>query len=54
MYIGLWVAAGWIAGQHAVDVAQTITHYGWWIVGGTLLLIITWSVWSSRRARQVM
>jgi len=53
MYIGLWVSAGWIAGQHAVDVAQTITHYGWWIIGGTLLLIVAWSVWSSRRAGQV-
>ena len=54
MYVGLWVGAGWIAGQHAVDVAQTITHYGWWIVGGTLLLVTAWAVWSSRRSRQVM
>lgn len=54
MYIGLWVAAGWVAGQHAVDVAQTITHYGWWVVGGTVLLVIVWSIWSQRRARQVM
>jgi len=53
MYVGLWVGAGWIAGQHAVDVAQTITHYGWWIVGGTLLLVTAWAVWSSRRSRQV-
>ena len=50
MYIGLWVAAGWLAGQHAVDVAQTITHYAWWVVGGSILLVVVWSIWSSMRA----
>ena len=54
MYISLWVAAGWVAGQHAIDVAQTITHYAWWVIGGTVLLAIAWSVWASRRARHVM
>ena len=49
MYIGLWVGAGWLAGQHAVDVAQTITHYAWWVVGASILLVIVWSIWSSRR-----
>jgi len=50
MYIGVWVGAGWLAGQHAVDVAQTITHYAWWVVGGSILLVIVWSIWSSMRA----
>jgi membrane protein DedA with SNARE-associated domain len=54
MYIGVFVAVGWIAGQHAVDVAQAVTRYGWWITGGYIVLIIAWSVWSQRRARQVM
>jgi membrane protein DedA with SNARE-associated domain len=52
LYISMFVAIGWSAGQHAVDVAQTITHYAWWIVGGTILLVIVWSVWSSFRGRQ--
>jgi len=49
MYIGMWVGAGWVAGQHAVDVAQTITHYAWWIVGGSVVLVVVWAVWSSWR-----
>jgi membrane-associated protein len=50
LYVGLWVGAGWLAGQHAVDIAETITHYAWWIVGGTFLLIIIYSFWSAWRA----
>ena len=52
MYIGMWVAAGWVAGQHAVDVAQTITHYAWWIVGGSIVLVIAYSVWTSWRSQR--
>lgn len=51
LYIGTFVTAGWFAGQHAVDVAQAITHYAWWIVGGTVVLIVVWSIWSSWRGR---
>lgn len=47
LYIGMFVAIGWFVGQHAVDVAQTITHYAWWILGGTILLVIVYSIWSS-------
>jgi len=50
MFIGLYVGAGWLAGQHAVDVAQTITHYAWWFIGGTFVLVVAWSVWSALRA----
>jgi membrane-associated protein len=49
LFIGLYVGAGWLAGQHAVDAAQTITHYAWWIIGGTFLIIIAWSLWSAFR-----
>ena len=52
LYISMFVAIGWFAGQHAVDVAQTITHYAWWILGGTILLVIVWSIWSSWRGRR--
>jgi len=47
LFIGLYVGAGWLAGQHAVDVAQAITHYAWWIIGGTFVLVIAWSLWSA-------
>jgi membrane-associated protein len=50
LFIGLYVGAGWLAGQHAVDVAQAITHYAWWFIGGTFVLIVAWSVWSALRA----
>lgn len=47
LYIAMFVAIGWFVGQHAVDVAQSITHYAWWILGGTILLVIVYSIWSS-------
>ena len=40
MYIGLFVGAGWLAGQHGVDVAQTISRYGGWIALAVGLLTI--------------
>lgn len=47
LYIAMFVAIGWFVGQHAVDVAQTITHYAWWILGGTIVLVVVYSIWSS-------
>lgn len=47
LYIAMFVAIGWFVGQHAVDVAQTITHYAWWILGATIVLVIVYSIWSS-------
>lgn len=47
LYIAMFVAVGWFVGQHAVDVAQSITHYAWWILGGTIVLVIGYSIWSS-------
>ncbi|MBV8195534.1 MAG: DedA family protein [Candidatus Dormibacteraeota bacterium] len=50
LYISMWVAAGWALGKPAVDVAQTITHYAWWIVGGSIVLVVGWAIWSSWRS----
>ena len=50
LYIAMFVAVGWFVGQHAVDVAQTISHYALWSIVATLALVIVWSVWSSWRA----
>ncbi|MBV8529662.1 MAG: DedA family protein [Candidatus Dormibacteraeota bacterium] len=47
LYIAMFVAIGCFVGQHAVDVAQTITHYAWWILGGTILLAVVYSIWAS-------
>ena len=47
LYIAMFVAIGWFVGQHAVDVAQSITHYAWWILGGTIVLVVAYSIWSS-------
>ena len=47
LYIAMFVAIGWFVGQHAVDVAQTITHYAWWILGATIVLVVAYSIWSS-------
>lgn len=52
LYIATFVAAGWFAGQHAVDIAQTITHYAWWSIGATIVVVVVWSVWSSVRAQR--
>lgn len=50
--IAMFVALGWFIGSPAVAVAQTITHYGWWFVGGTFVLVIAYSIWSSWRYRE--
>jgi membrane protein DedA with SNARE-associated domain len=48
-YVGAIVAAGWAIGQPAVTVAQTISNYALWIIVGTVVLIVAWSVWSAWR-----
>lgn len=50
LYIATFVLAGWFAGQHAVDVAQAITHYAWWSIAATIVLVVVWSVWSTLRS----
>ena len=51
LYIALYVALGWVIGQPAIQVAQVISNYAWYVIGGTFALIIAWSVWSSVRSR---
>jgi len=52
LYIATFVFAGWFAGQHAVDVAQTITHYAWWSIAATIVAVVVWSIWSSVRTQR--
>jgi membrane protein DedA with SNARE-associated domain len=51
-YIGAIVAAGWIIGQPAVTVAQTISNYALYIIVAMVALIIAWSVWSAWRSQR--
>jgi membrane protein DedA with SNARE-associated domain len=51
LYIAMFVTVGWFAGQHAVDVATTISHYALWSIIATLAVVIVYSVWSSWRNR---
>ena len=48
-YIGAIVAAGWIIGQPAVALAQTISNYALWIIVATVVLIFAWSFFSAWR-----
>lgn len=52
LYIATFVAAGWFAGQHAVDVAQTITHFAGWSILATIAVIVVWSIWSTVRTQR--
>jgi membrane-associated protein len=49
VYIGLIVGAGWIIGQPAVAVAQTISNYALWVIVAMVVLIFAWSFWSAWR-----
>jgi membrane protein DedA with SNARE-associated domain len=51
-YIGAIVAAGWIIGQPAVTVAQTISNYALYIIVAMVVLIIAWSMWSAWRSQR--
>lgn len=51
-YIGAIVAAGWVIGQPAVSVAETISNYALWVIVGMVVLIVAWSVWSSWRTQR--
>ena len=49
MYIGLFVALGWVVGQPAVTAAQAVSNYALWVIVGTIVLVVAWSMWSSWR-----
>ena len=45
----LTLALGWVVGQPAVSVAQTISRYALWGLIGTLVLAFAWAFWSAWR-----
>jgi membrane-associated protein len=50
MFIGVIVGLGFVIGQPAVDVAEAISHYALWVIIGTFVLVVAWSMWSSWRS----
>ncbi|MFN2568771.1 MAG: DedA family protein [Candidatus Dormibacteria bacterium] len=49
LFIAGYVALGWIAGQHAVDLAEKISQYGLRFTIGLIVLLIAWSMWGAWR-----
>jgi len=47
LFISGYVAMGWVAGQHAVDLAEKISQYGLRITIGLIVLIVAWSMWGA-------
>jgi membrane protein DedA with SNARE-associated domain len=50
LYISLYLAIGWVIGEPAIRLAQLVSNYAWYVVGGTFAIIIGWSLWTSLRA----
>jgi membrane-associated protein len=50
-WAGMLAGLGWALGQHAVNVAQTISRYGLWVSIAIIVLIVAGQVRSSRAQR---
>jgi membrane protein DedA with SNARE-associated domain len=48
LWTGLLAAAGYGLGQQAVDIANAVSHYGLWVAGALILVVV---VGARRRAR---
>jgi membrane-associated protein len=49
LWVGLLIGLGWALGQHAVDVAETISRYSLWISIGIVVLVVVGQFRGSRR-----
>jgi membrane protein DedA with SNARE-associated domain len=49
LWAGVLVGFGYLLGQHAVDVAHTVTHYSLWV---TIVLVAAIVVGRYRQARR--
>jgi membrane protein DedA with SNARE-associated domain len=52
MFIGVIVGLGFAIGQPAVSVAEAMSRYALWVIIGTVVLVVLWSVWGSWRAQR--
>ena len=50
LYIGLWVALGFVLGDPARKVADTLGQYSWDITIGLIVVIVVWSTISAWRS----
>lgn len=51
LWVGTLMGLGWVLGQRAVKVAQTISHYSLWITIGLVVLVLFWQFGGSRRKK---
>jgi membrane-associated protein len=50
-WAGMLAGLGWALGQHAVSVAQTVSHYGLWVSIAIVVIVVIAQVRSQRAAR---
>jgi membrane protein DedA with SNARE-associated domain len=51
LWIGLLIGLGYELGQHAVNVAETISHYSLWVSLGLVALVLVGQYWGSWRRK---
>jgi membrane protein DedA with SNARE-associated domain len=51
LWTGMLVGLGYALGQHAVSVAQTVSHYGLWVTLGIVALVFASQLRSVRMHR---
>jgi membrane-associated protein len=51
LWTGLLIGLGYELGQKAVNVAETISHYGLWISLGIVALVLVGQYWGGRRRK---
>jgi membrane-associated protein len=50
-WAGMLAGLGWALGQHAVNVAQTVSRYGLWVAIGIVVIVVIGQIRSQRAAR---
>jgi membrane-associated protein len=50
-WAGMLAGLGWALGQHAVSVAQTVSHYGLWVSIAIIVIVVIAQIRSSRALR---
>jgi membrane-associated protein len=52
MFIGVIVGLGFAIGQPAVAVAEAISRSALWVIIGTIVLVVLWSLWTGFRTQR--
>jgi membrane-associated protein len=51
VWVGLLIGLGYQLGQHAVNIAETISHYSLWVSLGLVALVLAGQYWGSWRRK---